>query len=237
LLKMRTLISGEAVRASTAKNTTRSTTPTAMLAQMTGLPQPHRADCWSRRLAEAAFVGASVTLEVDTVSPLLSDARQAGPESGTSLLTAAAAAFVLFNGDGDGITAHRLLTQAIEDQATPYRISDTGVFEAVSTLFMMCWLGGRPELKASFHTAIGGFTPDVPQDLYLLGQTNADPVRTAAAVLPEVDAAIASLRSETDQLRILMISTTAHFTDRQPGCREALWRWCTKAGRAAGSLR
>ena len=154
---------------------------------------PARADR-SRRLAQAAFVGASVTLEVDTVSPLLSDARQAGPESGTSLLTAAAAAFVLLNGDGDVITAHRLLTQAIEDQAKPYRISDTGVFEAVSTLFMMCWLGGRPELWASFHTAIGGFTPEVPMDLYLLGQTNADPVRTAAAVLPEVDAAIASLR-------------------------------------------
>ena len=117
---------------------------------------PARSDR-SRRLAQAAFVGASVTLEVDTVSPLLSDARQAGPESGTSLLTAAAAAFVLLNGDGDVITAHRLLTQAIEDQARPYRISDTGVFEAVSTLFMMCWLGGRPELWASFHTAIGGF--------------------------------------------------------------------------------
>jgi hypothetical protein len=43
-------------------------------------------------------------------------------------------------------------------------------------------------------------------------------------VLPEVDAAIAGLRSEADHLRILMISTTAHFTDRQPGCREALWR-------------
>jgi DNA-binding CsgD family transcriptional regulator len=188
----------------------------------------------SRRLAKAAFVGASVTLAADTVSPLLSDARQAGPESGTSLLTAATAAFVILNGDGDVITAHRLLTQALEDQARPYRISDTGVFEAVSTLFMMCWLGGRPELWASFHAAIGGFTPDVPRDLYLLGQTNADPVRTAAAVLPEVDAAIAGLRSETDQLRILMISTTAHFTDRQPGCREALWRVVGESRRGSG---
>ena len=43
---------------------------------------PARSDR-SRRLAQAAFVGASVTLEVDTVSPLLSDARQAGPESAT----------------------------------------------------------------------------------------------------------------------------------------------------------
>ncbi len=47
LLKMRTLISGESVRRSTAKNTTRRTTPTAMLTQMAGLLQPHRADCWN----------------------------------------------------------------------------------------------------------------------------------------------------------------------------------------------
>lgn len=43
-------------------------------------------------------------------------------------------------------------------------------------------------------------------------------------MLPQVDAAIASLRGETDHLRILTISSTAHFTDRQVGCREALWR-------------
>ena len=195
---------------------------------------PARADR-SRRLAHAAVVGATFTLEIDTVSPLLNDAGEVGSESGTDLLTAVAAAFVLLNGDGDVITAHRLLTQAIEDQARPYRISDTEVSGALSGLFLMCWLGGRPELWTPFHAAISGFAPDVPRDLYLLGQTYADPVRTAAAVLGEVDAAIASLRSETDHLRILMISSTAHFTDRQPGCREALWR-VVREGRQGSSV-
>jgi len=45
--KMRTLISGEAVRRSTMKNTTSRTRPAAMLAQMAALLQPHRADCWN----------------------------------------------------------------------------------------------------------------------------------------------------------------------------------------------
>ena len=45
--KMRTLISGESVRRSTTANTTSSTTPTTMLIQIHGLPQPHRADCWN----------------------------------------------------------------------------------------------------------------------------------------------------------------------------------------------
>jgi DNA-binding CsgD family transcriptional regulator len=194
---------------------------------------PARADR-SRRLAQAAAVGAAFSLESDTVSQLLSNVGEVSPESATYLLTAVAAAFVLLNGDGDVITAHRLLTQAIEDQARPDRISDTGVFEAVSGLFLMCRLGGRPELWMSFHAAISGFAPDVPKDLHLLGQTCADPVRTAAGVLPLVDAAIAGLRSETDHLRILMISSTAHFTDRQPGCREALWRVVREGRRGSG---
>ena len=188
----------------------------------------------SRRLAQAAAVGAAFSLDTDTVATLLSNAGEASPESATYLLTAVAAAFVLLNGDGDVITAHRLLSQAIEDQARPDRISDTGVFEAVSGLFLMCRLGGRPELWTSFHAAVSGFAPDVPKDLYLLGQTCANPVRTAAGVLPLVDAAIAGLRSETDHLRILMISSTAHFTDRQPGCREALWRVVREGRRGSG---
>ena len=184
---------------------------------------PARAD-HSRRLAQAALVGASVTMEVAAVSGLLSDARQAGPESGISLLSAATGAFMLLNGDGDVITAHRLLTQAIEDRTGPDRTSDAGLFEAISTLFIVCVFGGRADLWIPFHAAVSRFAADLPADLHVLSQAHADPARTAVAVLPQVDAAIASLRSETDHLRILTISSTAHFTDRQAGCREALWR-------------
>ena len=198
---------------------------------------PARADR-SRRLARAALVGASVTMAVATVSGLLSDAQQAEPEWGISLLTAATAAFMLLNGDGDVITAHRLLTQAIEDQAgaqEPGRTSDAGLFEAISTLFIVCVFGGQADLWVPFHAALSRFAADLPADLYLLSQTHADPVRTAVAVLPRVDAAIASLRGETDHLRILTISLTAHFTDRQAGCREALW-WVVREVRQGNAV-
>jgi DNA-binding CsgD family transcriptional regulator len=178
----------------------------------------------SRRLAHAALVSASVTMEVSTVAPLLGDARQAKSEPGISLLAAATTAFMLLNGDGDVVTAHRLMTQAIEDHSGPASKSPTGIFEAVSTLFILSTFAARAELWAPFHAAVRRFAPDLPPELYLLDQAFADPARTAAAVLPQVDAAIASLRGETDHLRILMTSSTAHFTDRQPGCREALWR-------------
>jgi DNA-binding CsgD family transcriptional regulator len=177
----------------------------------------------SRRLSHAAWVGASVTLETGTVSPLLGDAGQAGPQPGLSLFGAAIAAFTLLNGDGDVITAHRLLTQAIEDQTEPASTS-AGLLEAIAALFIVSALGGRPELWVPFHAAISRFAGDLPAELCLASRAYADPARTAAAVLPQVDEAIASLRGETDHMRILMISSTAYFTDRQAGCREALWR-------------
>jgi DNA-binding CsgD family transcriptional regulator len=108
----------------------------------------------SRRLAYAALVSASVTMEVSTVAPLLGDARQAGPEPGTSLLAAATTAFMLLNGDGDVITAHRLITQAVEDQSGPGSKGPTGIFEAISTLFILSAFAARPELWAAFHAVV-----------------------------------------------------------------------------------
>ena len=186
---------------------------------------PARSDR-SRRLAHAAMVGAAFTIEVGTITPLLAEAGQSGPGSGISLMSAVAAAFMLLNGDGDVLTAHRLLTRTIEEQAAPdpERIGDVGLFGAVSALFILCELGGRAELWAPFHAAVSRFAAGLPAELRLLDQAYADPARTAAAVLSQLDDAIASLRAETDQLRILTISRSTHFTDRQAGCREALWR-------------
>jgi len=184
---------------------------------------PARSDR-SRRLAQAAVLGATFTMEVGTVSPLLDDARRAAPGPGLSLLVAVTGAFMLLNGDGDVLTAHRLLTQAIEDQAEPGQTGITGLSGAVSALFLVCRLGGRADLWAPFHTVVSRFAADLPDELYLLSRTHADPAHTALAVLPEVDAAIASLHGETDHLRILTVSSTGHYTDRQAGCREALWR-------------
>lgn len=65
-------------------------------------------------LAEAAFVGAGVTGDLRRVPRLLADARRADPGHGESLQAAVAASYALLNGDGDVLTAHRLLTSAIE---------------------------------------------------------------------------------------------------------------------------
>ena len=114
-------------------------------------------------------------------------ARRRGPGrggSGISLSSAVAAAFMLLNGDGDVITAHRLVTQVLENQAGLARPGDVGLFGAVSALFVLCELGGRADLWAPFHTAVSRFAADLPAELFLLDQAYADPARTAAAALP-----------------------------------------------------
>jgi hypothetical protein len=68
----------------------------------------------SRRLAEAAYLGAVVTGGPRDVPRLLDDARKAGAERAGSLVAAVAAAHhLLLSGDGDIDTAHRLLVGAV----------------------------------------------------------------------------------------------------------------------------
>jgi hypothetical protein len=88
----------------------------------------------SRRLAEAAYLGADVTGDLREVPRLLEAARRADPERAGSLAAAVAASSHLLNGDGDVDTAHRLLVGAIEMKAGPYDADDNTLIEALHTL-------------------------------------------------------------------------------------------------------
>ena len=111
---------------------------------------PRRADA-SRRLADAAYVGADVTGELGTASRLLADARQVDPEEGEgqSLHAAIASAFLLLNSDGEVDTAHQLLVAAIERAASRPERDDEGLIEALYTLSLVCHFGGRAETVGS----------------------------------------------------------------------------------------
>ena len=189
----------------------------------------------SRRLAQAAYLGARATGETGSVPELLAAARSADPELSGSLPAAVAAAHLLLNADGHVDTAHRLLAGAIDIKAGPYDASDDTIIPALHTLFLVCYQGGRAELWPSFDAAAGRLGPRLPADLSLLRQTIADPARTAAPVLAEVDTAISDLRDEADHWRILIISAAAVFTDRLAGCREPLLR-VVRDGRDGGDV-
>jgi len=197
---------------------------------------PHRADR-SRRLARAAYLGATVTGELDTASHLLDDARRADPDPDGSLEAAIAASYLLLNGDGDVETAHRLLVGAIEHRAASVTSDDGALEEALHALLRVCWFGGRAELWRPFDAILARLAPNIPASLDLASKIVADPVRTAASALKKLDAAIADLTDETDPIRIMRIANSCGFVDRYGPCRAALWRVVRdgREGHAVGS--
>ena len=153
----------------------------------------------SRRLAEAAYLGAVVTGGLRDVPRLLDDARKAGAGRAGSLVAGVAAAHhLLLSGDGDIDTAHRLLVGAIEMQPEPYDATNDTMVEALYTLGWVCYFGGRAELWEPFQRALAQLAPAVPAELALLSATFADPARTALAALGRIDAAVAALEEHAD---------------------------------------
>jgi DNA-binding CsgD family transcriptional regulator len=184
-------------------------------------PGPER----SRRLAEAAYLGAVVTGGLRDVPRLLDDARKADAGRAGSLVASVAAAHHLqLSGDGDIDTAHRLLTGAIEMQPEPYDAASGTMVEALYTLGWVCYFGGRPELWTPFRQALGRLTPEVPELLTLVSATFADPARTVRPVLGRIDAAVAELTEHTDPVWVARVGLACMFIDRLTGCRAALWR-------------
>jgi DNA-binding CsgD family transcriptional regulator len=102
----------------------------------------------------------------------------------------------------------------------------------------VCFYGGRAELWGAFYEALSRMGPDVPPGLDLATKTSADPARTAAAAVPELDRAISELATETDPTVIMRVGFAAGFADRRSECRQSVLR-VVRAGqqtRAVGSV-
>ena len=190
----------------------------------------------SERLAGAAYVGGSVTGDLQSIQELLDEARRTDPERGGSLSGAVAGAYLLLNSHGDIDAAHRLLRSAIEE--LPDRAFDPHyqtLVEALYTLVLVCFFGGRAELWEPFQTALGRMKPKPPELLSILGETFSDPARTTPPALDRLDAVISQLPDETSAARIVRVGIAAAYLDRLPGCRGALWR-VVENGREGGAV-
>ncbi|MBZ9638351.1 AAA family ATPase [Streptomyces sp. PSKA30] len=192
----------------------------------------------SRRLAEAAYLGAESTGALSSARKLLDDARRAVPESGGSLHSATAAALLVLNNDGDVNTAHRLLAGAVESAAEThgYDARDKALVDALHMLAVICFFGARQELWQSYYRALERLRPEPPVFLSALGRTFSDPARTGAAASGELDLLVASLPGETDPVQINRIGTAALYLDRLGEVREAAWH-VVRMGRDGGPAR
>jgi DNA-binding CsgD family transcriptional regulator len=190
----------------------------------------------SRRIAEAAYLGANLTGDLRDVPRLLEDARRAdGGRAGPLVAAVAAALHILLSGDADVDTAHRLLVGAIEMQAEPYDHADDGMVEALYTLAFVCHGGQRADLWNPFYRALTRLSPPVPDRLALTVSTIADPARTALPALGRLDSAIAALDREADPVRVIRTAMASVYVDRLAGCRQALRRML-RDGRDNGAV-
>ena len=188
-----------------------------------------------RRVLAAAYLVAETTGDLETASQLLDDATHTAPQLVESLPAAAAAANLLLNADCQIDAAHRVLTTAIRAQPSGDGASDAALVDALHSLVMVCWVGGRAELWAPLEAQLAQLGPAPPQVLDLCARSFGDPARDAAAGLSQLDRLIAGLGEVHDPIEISRVGIAAVYTDRLGGCRPALQR-VIEQGRAGGAV-
>lgn len=188
-----------------------------------------------RLLAEAACLSATRTGELRLARRLLTEARRTAPQPGGPLppgasLNASVAEARLLEDAGSDINAiHRLLVEAIGDAPGTAPDSDPARHTALRTLLTVCVAAGQPGLWEPFDLALARLRPGECPELRLMAGTHADPARSAAGAVGDLDTAISSLSRDTGHGRVLALSAAAAATDRLAGCREALQRVAREA--------
>ncbi|MFE9361027.1 helix-turn-helix transcriptional regulator [Streptomyces olivaceoviridis] len=189
-----------------------------------------------RRLAEAAYLGADVTGELGSASRLLDQARAFDPGLGSSLHAAAAAAFVLVNGEGTVDTAYRLVVSAIENGDHGYDATNADLTDALYTLLLICWWAGREDFWAPLFDAIDRLVPEPPEIILLMSEAFPDTARATAGTRRRLAALIERQSAESDPGSLVRVNTSAVYMDLLGGCRAGAWR-LVESGRAGGTVR
>ena len=176
------------------------------------------------RLAEAAYLGASINGDLAQVPQLLEQARRSDPEHAGALAGAVAGAYYLLNGDGEIDLAHRLLVGAIESVPDPSDARNEQLEEALYNLLGICFFGGRPELFAPLDAALARLDPRPPELLEIVVRTFGDPVRADGQTFSRLDRQIDQLSTDPTPARTVLVGRAAAYVDRLRGCRPALRR-------------
>ncbi|WP_459740692.1 helix-turn-helix transcriptional regulator [Streptomyces sp. E-15] len=195
---------------------------------------PHPAD-QSRRLAEAAYLGACVTGELENASHLLRRARTVATGGRGSLHAAAATALVLLEGDGDVETAYRLVVDAIEEGSHGYDATDSELIDALSTLLTICGWAGRAEYWPPLFRAIDRLVPEPPEELLLMREAVPDPARAREGTRRRLAALVRNGVAGAHPGSLVRVNTTAVFLDLLADSRAGAWQ-LVESGRAGNAV-
>jgi DNA-binding CsgD family transcriptional regulator len=177
----------------------------------------------SRRQADAAVFDIRAG-ELDAAARLLPGPRDSCADNRKLLQAASTTAFLQLNSDAEIDAAHRMLADAMKACGDRLEASDEAVTTAVRMLSVLSYFTGRAEPWQEWEAVCDGLTPGMPDDLYLMKSTLPDPVRTAPSVLPQLDAAIASLHTERNPWRVRAVAWVAAHMDRFASCRPLVAR-------------
>ena len=189
----------------------------------------------ARRLAEAAYLGETVTGDMRDVGRLLDDARHADPEHAGGLAGAVTHAYYVLNAEGEVDAAHQMLVRAINALDDPADGHDKVLVETLHTLLQVCHFGARAQLWEPFHAALGRLRTGPPERIALAASTVSNPAHAALPVLARLDAVIAEQDRETSPARIVRTGVAALYVDRLPHYRGPLRR-AVQHGREGGAV-
>ena len=134
-----------------------------------------------------------------------------------------------------GPVAHRLLTTAIYELDDPRDAHNKVLIEALYTLIMICFFGGRADLWPPLQDAVDRLMPRPPELLAILSATFSDPARLTPAMLARADASVAGLGHQVSPARIIRTGIAVAYLDRLSQCREPLQR-AIQHGREGGAV-
>ncbi|WP_127509583.1 helix-turn-helix transcriptional regulator [Actinoplanes solisilvae] len=189
----------------------------------------------SRRLAEAAYIGANVAGDLRTMPALLTAARDADPDGAGSLPIAVAAAHLLLHGDGHIDTAHRLLSATVDAAVARHTYDDPLLMEALYELADVCFYAARDEMWTALRDTLERIGPGVPALLRIYVQAGRDPASLTASDRMRLHADLRHLDNEQDPTVISRIGRIALTFNRVKDCRAPLAR-VIDDGRAGGAV-
>ncbi|MCY1136414.1 AAA family ATPase [Actinoplanes sp. Pm04-4] len=187
----------------------------------------------SRRLAHAAYIGASVAGHLELSHQLMLELDE--PARSRSLPAAAAAGYLSLMTEGDVVTAHKALVEAIGPGRLETAAERDDLSPAVFTLLLVCHYSGRAEDWAPLRRLVATLPPAPASSPVSLVRILEDVGSVPCELLRDLDDQIARLGEVTEADVVIRTALAASYLDRLSGCRP----WLTRAvedGRDSGTV-
>lgn len=178
----------------------------------------------SRRLIQAALIGAFTLGELENSSHLIRAAVNADPGQARTLDAVVATTYLLLNTEGDAAVAQQLLSAAITSALAESDRDQQSFSHAVHTMVMVCHFAGRVEYWSTFDDLLASMGDEAPTDARLMAEIFAAPIAAPAWALDELDRLIVALDGPQDVEHVIRVILSGFYADRLARCRPALDR-------------